>query len=198
MNVVFISFLASIAVPSFSEFLAVNEIFLLRQNLHSSLVEARNEALRVNATVSICPLANSEKCGDDWSEGWLSFQDDGKGGGVANDGVLNGNERKIAIRSGSASSKILVTHFADDSSMDHISFNSLGRPTVDGTELKDALFVSVCAKQHGAELARGLLMSAEGFITRTRDYDSDGAQETRMATYEGNVLNDIEYGLRCS
>lgn len=57
--------LAAAALPNFSSFVAKMKLKTAVTDLHSSLLLARSEALKRNATVSIVP-ANTA----DWSQGW--------------------------------------------------------------------------------------------------------------------------------
>lgn len=203
LNVVFLIFLVGVAVPSFSDYLINSEISSLRQSLHSALEDARSDAINLSATVSICPSSVTGKCATEWSSGWISFQDDGRGQkGIANDGVLNGDERVIRSYSGNSHSKISVTEPENYIAVNSISFNALGRPSEDGVELKNPLLIAICDKQNTSDFARGLVLSEKGFASRTRDYDNDGRHESFGLINNGLANNEFdttdEYNLRCS
>ena len=78
--------LASIAVPSFSKMIERNRITTGTNELISSLILARSEALKRSINVSLCASNNDTNCNaNDFSEGWIVFVDCGS------DGVINNN-----------------------------------------------------------------------------------------------------------
>lgn len=62
--VVVVGILAMIAVPSFSNMMANNRIKAASSNLHMSLLKARSEAIKRNASVTVTPNAGG------WVAGW--------------------------------------------------------------------------------------------------------------------------------
>jgi type IV fimbrial biogenesis protein FimT len=62
--VVVVGILAMIAVPSFSNMMANNRIKSASSNLHISLLKARSEAIKRNASVTVTPNAGG------WVSGW--------------------------------------------------------------------------------------------------------------------------------
>lgn len=73
--------LVAIVTPSFSRLVAGNTISSVRDNLISSLNFAKTEAIRLNTNVSVCPSSNGTSClnSEDWSQGWIVYQDTGAG-----------------------------------------------------------------------------------------------------------------------
>lgn len=198
LNVVFLVFLAGVAVPSFSDYLISSEISSLRQHFNVVLEDARSDAFNLNASVSICPSEDAVLCASDWSAGWISFQDDGRGkGGVANDGVRNGEERVLRTYADVGSNKLSVTHADTHIPVDSISFSASGFASRNGELLKEPLLIAICDMRATPVRARGLLISAKGQISRTRDYDNDGRHESFGKTNNEFDKND-EYSLRCS
>jgi type IV fimbrial biogenesis protein FimT len=60
-----LAILASLAGPAMSRFVATQRVKSSASSLHLSLVKARSEAIKRNATVSVQPIT-----GADWSTGW--------------------------------------------------------------------------------------------------------------------------------
>lgn len=54
----------SVAVPSYSQLVASNAVRSAASELHISLVQARSEAVKRNAVVSLTPVSS------DWAKGW--------------------------------------------------------------------------------------------------------------------------------
>lgn len=68
--------LLSIAIPSFTKLIESNQITAGANELVSSLILARSEALKRSNNVSVCASANQISCsGSDFSEGWIVFVD---------------------------------------------------------------------------------------------------------------------------
>lgn len=55
---------ASVAVPSYSQMVASNAVRSAASELHISLIQARSEAVKRNAVVSLAPVSS------DWAKGW--------------------------------------------------------------------------------------------------------------------------------
>lgn len=55
---------ASVAVPSYSQLVASNAVRAAASELHISLIQARSEAVKRNAVVSLAPNSS------DWANGW--------------------------------------------------------------------------------------------------------------------------------
>lgn len=73
--------LVAIAVPSFTSIVAGNRLATIKDNLISSFGFAKTEAIRLNSNVSVCPSDDGATCvgGEDWSQGWIIYQDTGSG-----------------------------------------------------------------------------------------------------------------------
>jgi len=68
--------LASIAIPSFTELIRSNQLTSGTNELVSSLILARSEALKRNNNVSLCASLDQTTCsGTDFSTGWIVFVD---------------------------------------------------------------------------------------------------------------------------
>ena len=64
------SILVMIGVPAFSDALLSSKLNSLSNNFVAGVHLARSEAIKRNATVTLCASAGGTTCGDDWSEGW--------------------------------------------------------------------------------------------------------------------------------
>lgn len=62
--------LAMIAVPSFNDAMLGSKLNSLSNNFVASAHLARSEAIKRNATVTLCASSSGTTCGDDWSDGW--------------------------------------------------------------------------------------------------------------------------------
>lgn len=58
--------LAAVAVPSFKEIIASQRVKATSSSLFVSILRARSEAIKSNATVTLSPI------GGDWSNGWVA------------------------------------------------------------------------------------------------------------------------------
>jgi type IV fimbrial biogenesis protein FimT len=66
-----------IGIPAFQDFGTRQRMDAAINALHSHLTLARNQAIRFNAHVIICPGDTRQGCtgSSDWSEGWIVFSD---------------------------------------------------------------------------------------------------------------------------
>ncbi|RPJ45092.1 MAG: prepilin-type N-terminal cleavage/methylation domain-containing protein [Betaproteobacteria bacterium] len=67
--------LAMIAVPSFNDAMQGSKLNSLSNNFVASAHLARSEAIKRNATVTLCASSSGTTCGDDWSDGWKILAD---------------------------------------------------------------------------------------------------------------------------
>lgn len=92
-----LAILVALAAPSFTSVFNNNRLTGNANELLSTLQSARIEAVRRNARVVFCrndapDTGNTCNTGAGAWQGWMSFVDDGTGGGTARDGVRNGAE----------------------------------------------------------------------------------------------------------
>ena len=66
-----------VGIPAFQGFGARQRMSAAMHTLHSHLALARNEAIRFNRQVIVCPGDEHRGCTDsiDWSDGWIVFSD---------------------------------------------------------------------------------------------------------------------------
>ena len=70
--------LAAIAVPSYERLILTSAADKFRDDLYSTLVLARSEALTRGTSVTVCTSTDTNVCSDDaddWQGGWLMFED---------------------------------------------------------------------------------------------------------------------------
>ena len=192
-----LAILAGVAAPSFSSYLRTNGIFSHRQDINSAMMVARTEAVNRNRTMTICSSATGTDCSGDWESGWIVFQDDGTGsGGVARDGIHNGDEEIINAYVYQGSNQIAVTNADDNSAIDFLSFNEQGRSAINGQQTNRRVLITICDRENDESLARGLLLIGTGRLIRTRDNDNDGVHESRFSDGDGNLA--VDSSLSCS
>lgn len=83
--------IAVFAVPSFNSLIANQRLNTMRDGLVSAIQLARGEALSRNRAVSVCPAnAAGTACiaTNDWSQGFLVFQDDNAAGWSAGEEII--------------------------------------------------------------------------------------------------------------
>jgi len=70
-----VAILVGLAIPSFAGMAARNRIAVEIDALFHAIHLARKESIMRRQVVSICPSADSSRCGsrDDWSAGWIMF-----------------------------------------------------------------------------------------------------------------------------
>ena len=77
VTVAIVAIFASIAVPSFSQLIQRNKETTTTNELISSLVLARSEALKRSRNVMVCSSNNQSTCngGTDFASGWIVYAD---------------------------------------------------------------------------------------------------------------------------
>lgn len=63
--------LLGLAVPSFMAMGLNSKLRSTANNLVASAYLARSEAIKLNASVTLCASSNGSTCGGDWREGWI-------------------------------------------------------------------------------------------------------------------------------
>lgn len=67
--------LATIAAPSFSDFISNTRLTSTMTQLTGDLNRARSEAIKRNSWVLVCARNTNAACGANWGNGWLVCQD---------------------------------------------------------------------------------------------------------------------------
>lgn len=69
--------LLSVAAPNFSEAMLNSRQTVKTNELMSALKLARSEAIKRSTRTAVCARGADNKCGTDWSDGFIAFVDDG-------------------------------------------------------------------------------------------------------------------------
>ncbi len=85
ITVAVLAVLAAIAFPSFEGVMRSNRLATATNEAIASLTLARSEAIRSARPASVCGSTDGAACADDWSGGWLVW-DDTNGDGTIDDG----------------------------------------------------------------------------------------------------------------
>lgn len=91
--------LLAIGVPSMERFLTSRAVLAQAEGLASALRQARSEALKLNAQVTVCSssdtTASTPSCSNapSWLTGWITFID------LDGDGALSSGERLLRVQS---------------------------------------------------------------------------------------------------
>jgi len=75
--IVLVGIVLGIGVPSFQAMMQGSRMTGQYNSLTGSLTYARSEAIKRASTVAVCARATENSCGEDWSNGWLVFDDAG-------------------------------------------------------------------------------------------------------------------------
>lgn len=69
--------LFALAVPTFAQFLAEQQLLDEARRLSDAIMVARSEAIKRNGVVVLCAVAPPDDCGaaDQWHRGWTAFED---------------------------------------------------------------------------------------------------------------------------
>ena len=117
--------LASIAAPSFSDFINNTRLTSTMSQLTSDLNRARSEAIKRNSWVLVCVRSSNTACGagTDWANGWLVCQDSSDDGTNNCDSGTAANPNPITVH------QAINTSFTLTGSADSIRFNPNGTGT---------------------------------------------------------------------
>lgn len=75
VTIAIVAILAMVAVPSFQGAMLSSKLNTLANNFVASAQLARSEAIKRNATVTLCASTDSASCSGSWNNGWLVFHD---------------------------------------------------------------------------------------------------------------------------
>ncbi len=74
-----IAILTTLAAPSFTQMIASTRLSAATNELYTSLVQAKSEAIRSGGRVTICPSSDGATCltsaTPTWATGWITFND---------------------------------------------------------------------------------------------------------------------------
>ena len=72
--------MATVAVPSYQEFSARNEVAAEVMRIKTALALARNTAITRRTTITVCPTTDQQACATDWQQPLMLFENLGTGG----------------------------------------------------------------------------------------------------------------------
>jgi len=148
ITIVIVVVLLSLAGPAFIETIRNNRIQVSADNLFTSLIVARSEALKRNQPVVICKSTNGTACvtSGEWEQGWLTFADEDA------DNTLDGGEPIIKVNGALSNGLTLRTGS---------NFTNRVVYRQDGTSSQVDTFV-LCDTEANLEAAREVVVSSVG------------------------------------
>lgn len=134
VTVAVLGILAALAVPSFSNALLRNRSSSEANAFLAVMTLARSEAIKRNAPVVMCRMAEGsdpaapgcETGAGSWDAGILVFVDDGVGGGTRGNDLIDGTEPIVQVQLPFSTGSEIV---GSGAFADSIIFGSDGRPT---------------------------------------------------------------------
>ncbi|MBX2838168.1 MAG: GspH/FimT family pseudopilin [Gammaproteobacteria bacterium] len=96
--------LSSVAMPSFQEAMMNAKRNSEVSSLVGSLQRARSEAIKRSGRVAVCARDTDTSCGEDWSNGWLVFTDDG-----ATIGDIDAGETILQVKQEAPENAVITT-----------------------------------------------------------------------------------------
>jgi type IV fimbrial biogenesis protein FimT len=79
VTIALVAILATLAAPSFQQTIASSRLTTATNDLYTSLVQARSEAIKQGERVTVCKSDTTTSCSSDvtttWSVGWITFVD---------------------------------------------------------------------------------------------------------------------------
>lgn len=93
--------LLSLAWPSFTTALATNRLAVASNSMIAGVNLARSEGVRSKRAGGLCPSADGAVCGNDWSAGWLVWNDANQDGAKGADEpairYFQGNPAQLSV-----------------------------------------------------------------------------------------------------
>ncbi len=167
-----LAILVAMATPAFDMVNNTNRLTGNANELLTTLQSSRMEAVRRNARVVVCrndTPDTGQACitaGGAWL-GWMSFVDDGAGGGTARDGTRNGTETVMSSGTFSAPSQLLASP-AITGGNQRIIFSPDGLAYDNANNLLRARFAFCIPTVYPAENARLITIRAGSQMAITR------------------------------
>lgn len=167
-----LAILVALAAPSFTSVINNNRLSSSANELLTTLQYARGEAVRRNSNVVICRNdapdtgATCNTAAGAWL-GWMSFVDDGAGGGTARNGVPDGGEQ-VLFRGGFTAPVQLQASPAVTGGNQRIRYRPDGLAYDDGGALLNARFAFCILTTRPPENTRLLTIGSGSRMTITR------------------------------
>lgn len=134
--------LVSVGVPSFKQLMINNEITQTRDNLYTTVISARSEAIRRGKDITLA------RSGTTWAAGWSLFIDTDK------DGTVDTGEEILKV--GQANTNVMSISWSG--TQNYVRFNSQGLLTASSL----AGTFTLCHSQGGAAYAKSVNISTTG------------------------------------
>tara|TARA_R110001592_G_scaffold177076_2_gene417236 strand:+ start:37545 stop:38135 length:591 start_codon:yes stop_codon:yes gene_type:complete len=154
--------LLSLATPSFYAYSAQSKSKAINQKLAGLLRQARSNALNHQSSTVLCPSLDGLKCGGDWQEGVLIFED------LNNDKQLNNTEAIVYFQS----PLIEKGSIRWTALYNYLSFSGQG---LSGSSAGSFIY---CPEDKNPNYANALIVSFSGKIRRAIDSNYDGIRES--------------------
>jgi len=150
--------LAGLAAPSFRDLIANNRLKSHTSALHTSLLQARSEAIKRNSRVVLCKSSDGATCATsgDWQQGWVVFAD------ADNDAQIDAGEliiQKVAALSGDFVLK------GDGDLADYVSYSSTGATKLKASDTFQTGTFSLCQLGVAGGKARQIELFATGRLS---------------------------------
>lgn len=181
--IVIATILMAMAVPSYQGFIKRNNVQALQSRIAAAVVTARSEAASRNGVTTLCASEDGNKCGGEWTKGWIVFFDNGEGGATANNSQREDDETLILSFVNTGAYKVQLVDETGAADIASISFNSQGFSVNEQRAL-----ATICDPDDNPNYARGLIIERSGRTMTTRDLQGeDGIHESRFDDGFGNV-----------
>lgn len=136
VTVLIISIVATLGVSSFQNMGIQSYLATYSNELLTSFIIARTEAIKRNKAITICPSEDQATCSDEkWAQGWIIFVDEDS------DGTADTGEEilRIGKKLKNPSSKTLYIIHTESATLDkYISYLPSGRVEADDKPLYDS------------------------------------------------------------
>ncbi|NMP30943.1 prepilin-type N-terminal cleavage/methylation domain-containing protein [Thalassotalea sp. M1531] len=162
VGIAIVAIVITIGVPALNDFNTQMRVDNQISEVNRLLLTARNAAINTESNVTVCPLKADNTCGNDWTGQISVFTN--TAANTAYDAV---NERLITVKDAVRDGDKLT--FAAT----NIVYGATGQMISATSGL-----IGFCPSE-GADLNRGLVITASGRVATTSDTDNDGKDETR-------------------
>ena len=175
--------LLAVGMPSMREYILNGRITAVTNEMVGTLMVARSEAIRQNATTCVCPITNAAAAvpvcaaSGNWETGWMAFSD------FNNDCVINASadvppRNDVLLRvwdgSGYVGSMTVRNNNATITAVNSVRFNSRGEPFSGGVSqsgnfsISDERPISGVDAQGNVRMASAVIVGASGRSRATR------------------------------
>ena len=189
-TVVILAILLAAAVPTLNNSNKKGAVDSYKRAMMSALNYARGESISRSRTIGMCPSDDGASCDtadDDWTNGWLIFEDSGEGTGTARNGIFDGSEELLRVYEYEGNNLISMTDPDDNSSVDSINWDHRGKVTTNAGTRPSRAFAIICESTGDLRFARALYIERSGRVINSRDFDDDGTHDVAFEADDGTV-----------